>query len=118
PITKVIDEREHLTGGAMAETKQALRSYEQRLSNYHDQIRAARAKSYQMLEEQRAMGLAERSKILAQVKAEAKERIETKKQEIQAAADQASVSLEADARVMAESISRNLLKRPLGGVPS
>jgi len=118
PITKVLDERERLTGGAIAETKQALRNYDQRLSNYHEQIRSARAESYRLLETQRQAALGERGTILTQVKTEATKKIEAEKQQIDLSANEARKRLESDARTMAESISRNLLKRPLGGAPS
>jgi F-type H+-transporting ATPase subunit b len=118
PITKVINERERLTSGAVGEAKQALRNYDQRLKDYQEKIRAARAESYRMLEAQRAAALGERSRILAQVKTEAADNIDVKKREIEKAAFQARNTLESDARQIAESISRNILKRPLGGASS
>jgi F-type H+-transporting ATPase subunit b len=118
PITKVIDQREHLTTGAVAEARQATRDYDHRLQDYQEKIRAARADSYRMLEAQRAAALGERGRILAQVKSEVTEKIEFEKREINKAAVQARTKLETDAKQIAESISRNILKRPLGGASS
>ena len=118
PITKVIDERERLTTGAVAEAKHALHDYDRRLQDYQDKIRAARADSYRMLEAQRAAALGERGRILAEVKSEVTEKIEAEKREIKKTAQQARGKLETDARQIAESISRNILKRPLGGASS
>ena len=118
PITKVIDERERLTTGAVLEAKHALRDYDLRLQDYQEKIRAARADSYRMLEAQRAAALTERSRILAGVKTEVTGKIDAEKREIRKAAHQAREKLETDAREIAQSISRNILKRPLGGASS
>lgn len=118
PIAKVLDERERLTTGAAGETKKYLKSYDQQLSNYQEKIREARAESYRMLESQRSEALSERGRILSEVKTEVAGKIELKKKEIESASKDAQVRLESDARAMAESISRNLLNRPLGGASS
>ena len=118
PIVKVLDERERHTTGADAEAKKYLKRYEQRLSEYQEKIREARAESYRMLESQRSEALSERGRILLEVKTEVAEKIETKKKEIDLVCKDAQMRLESDARATAESISRNLLNRPLGGVSS
>lgn len=118
PIAKILDERERLTTGAVGEAKKHLKSYEQKLSDYQTKIREARAESYRMLESQRTDALSERGRILSEVKTEVAGKIELKKKEIESASKDAQTSLESDARAMAESISRNLLNRPLGGASS
>ncbi|MEW6736299.1 MAG: ATP synthase F0 subunit B [Acidobacteriota bacterium] len=118
PVLKVLDERERLTGGALAEAKHALHDYERRLASYEERIRAARAESYHLLETQRTAALSERSRLLEEVKAQAAETVEGKKREISAVANQARQQLEVDARAIAQSIARNILKRPLGGTSS
>src|SRR5262249_50181440 len=118
PILKVLDERERLTSGAMSEAKHAVHDYDKRLSNYEEQIRAARAESYRLLESKRAAALNERGELLQRTKTQLTEKIEANKREIESAAGEARGQLETDAHVMAESISRNLLKRPLGGTTS
>lgn len=118
PVLKVLDERERLTSGALAEAQKAVHSYEKQLANYEEKIRAARAESYRLLETQRSAALNERSEILAKVKSQVAEQVDKSKAEIRSATGEARGRLEADARAMAESISRNLLKRPLGGTTS
>jgi F-type H+-transporting ATPase subunit b len=118
PVTKVLDERERLTSGAIDEAKKASHDYEKQLSSYEEKIRAARAESYKLLETQRKQALDERGKKLAQVKQQVADQIEINKKEIDAASATARGRLESDAQAMAESISRNLLKRPLGGTTS
>lgn len=113
PINQVLDERERLSGGRLAEARQMLAQYEERLQYYEAQTRAARAASYQLLEAQRRQALNARQEMLAQVKAETSAQIEAAKQEI---ADQVKVtraSLEQEARVLAMSISSNILQRPV-----
>lgn len=118
PVGQVLDERERLTTGAVAEAKGMAHDYEQRLENYQRRIREARAESYKMLETRRSSALAERSNKLNEVRAEASRKIEAGRQEIEASVKQARAQLESEARAMAESIARNILKRPLGGSPS
>lgn len=118
PIGRVLDERERLTTGAVAEAKEMAHDYEQRLESYQRRIREARAESYKMLEARRAGALAERSKKLEEVRAEASRKIEASRQEIEASVKQARTQLESEAKAIAESIARNILKRPLGGSSS
>src|SRR2546427_11280183 len=58
PINRVLEERERLSGGRLGEARQMMAQYEERLRRYEEQIRAARAESYQRLEAQRRQALA------------------------------------------------------------
>ncbi|MBL8149853.1 MAG: ATP synthase F0 subunit B [Blastocatellia bacterium] len=117
PIMGVIEERERLTSGAMHEAKKMGHDYDQRLSKYEEQIRAARSESYQMLENKRKDALTERDKLIAQVKSEVGQSIEASRLEIEKSSNEAKNQLEAEARAMANTIASNLLKRSLGGNP-
>ncbi len=113
PINQVLDERERLSGGRLAEARQMLAQYEERLRHYEAQTRAARAASYQLLEAQRRQALNARQEILAQVKAETSAQIEAAKQEIAEQVKITRANLEQEARALAMSISSNILQRPV-----
>src|SRR5437660_538922 len=70
PVLNVVNERERLTTGAMAQAKHSMHDYEKRLSTYEEKIGQARAESYKMLEAERNVALGKRSQILAGVKSE------------------------------------------------
>lgn len=115
PINQILDERERLGAGRMAEAKQMLARYEERLTGYEEQIRVARAEAYQHLEGQRKESLAERQEMVSQVKAETSAQIEAARAEIEKQVETAKQNLEGEARAMAATISSRLLNRPVGG---
>lgn len=115
PIGRILDERETLTDGAAAEARAAARQYQARLANYEETIRQARAESYRKLEQQRAVALEERRKLLEAARAETDAEIAKGKARIGAEATAARTTLEAEARQLAEQISRTVLGRAVGG---
>ena len=115
PIGRILDERETLTDGAAAEARAAARQYQARLANYEETIRQARADSYRKLEQQRAVALEERRGLLQAARAEADAEIAKGKARIGAEATAARTTLEAEARQIAEQISRTVLGRAVGG---
>lgn len=115
PINKVLDERNHLGAGRMAEAKQLLAQYEHRLSGYEQQIQSARAEAYQFMEVQRREALAARTEMIAQVKTETAAQIAAAREEISKQTDAAKANLEGEARAMAAVISSQILHRPVSG---
>lgn len=115
PINRILDERERLGAGRMTEAKQMLARYEERLSGYEEQIRAARAEAYQHLEAQRKESLAARQEMVSQVKSETSAQIEAARAEIGKQVETAKRNLEGEARAMAATISSRLLNRPVSG---
>ncbi len=115
PVVKVLEERERLTTGATTEAKKVSHDYDKQLANYEEKIRAARVESYKMLEEKRKAVLEERNKKLSEVKKEISEKIESSKNEIATASTQTKSKLEVESLQIAQSIAKNLLKRPLEG---
>lgn len=115
PVVNVLEQRDRLTTGAVAEAKKAGHDYDKQLASYEEKIRAARGESYQMLEAKHKAALEERSKKLAAIKQEVSEKIETSKREIAASSTETKVKLEVESSQIAQSIARNLLKRPLEG---
>jgi F0F1-type ATP synthase membrane subunit b/b' len=114
PINKVLDEREHLGAGRLNETKQLLKQYDDKLHRYEEQLRKTRAEAYQTLEAQRKEALTARQQLIDQVKQETAAQISTAKGEIAGQAESARQQLATEARVMAATISAQILQRPVG----
>lgn len=115
PINQVLDERNHLGAGRMAEAKQLLAQYEQRLNGYEQQIQSARAEAYQFMETQRRDAQAARAEMIAQVKSETAAQIAAAREDISKQTVAAKANLESEARAMAGVISSQILHRPISG---
>lgn len=115
PINQVLDERNHLGAGRMAEAKQLLAQYEQRLNGYEQQIQSARAEAYQFMEAHRRDAQAARADMIAQVKSETASQIAAARADISKQTADAKNSLEGEARAMAAVISSQILHRPVSG---
>src|SRR5689334_8015228 len=115
PIGRVLDQRQNLTEGSANEARAARRIYETRLAEYEATIRQARAESYKQSEQERAVALEDRRRLLDEAKQNAHEQIDRAKQEIEKQVNQARSSLESESRQIAENISRTVLGRMVGG---
>ena len=115
PIGRVLDQRQNLTEGSANEARAARRIYETRLAEYEATIRKARAESYKQSEQERAVALEERRRVLDEAKQNAHEQIDRAKQEIEKQVTQARSALESESRQIAENISRTVLGRTVGG---
>jgi F-type H+-transporting ATPase subunit b len=113
PINRVLEERERLSGGRLAEARQLLARYDERLRAYEEQVRAARAEAYRHAEERRRQELAARQEAVAGVKGEVAAQIAAARQEIDSQSAAARASLEREAQAMAARISSQILQRPV-----
>jgi F-type H+-transporting ATPase subunit b len=115
PVGRVLDERQTLTEGATIEARAATRRYQARLAEYEATIRQARAESYRRLEQERAVALEERRRVIEDAKQKSSGEIEQAKSEIKQQAEGARAALETEARQIAAAISRTILGRTVGG---
>lgn len=113
PINKILDERERLGVGRLDQAKGMLIAYEQQLTQYEEQLRAARAEAYQNLEAQRREAQTIRQETLAQVRTETSAQIAEAQSAIREQAEAAKENLQGEARQMAATISSQLLHRPV-----
>lgn len=113
PINQVLNERESLGAGRIAEARQMLAEYEERLKRYESQLREARGEAYQRLEAGRREAALARQRIIAEVKTETTAQIGAAKEEIARQAADAKRNLENEARAMAATISSQILRRPV-----
>lgn len=113
PINQILDERNHLGAGRMAEAKQLLAQYEERLGKYEQQIQSARAEAYQFMETQRREAQSSRAEMIAQVKDETAKQVAAARADISKQTEAAKANLEGEARAMAGVISSQILRRPV-----
>jgi len=116
PIKQVLEERERLGMGRSKEAKLMLGDVEERVRTYDAQIRAARATAYQQAEARRRELKARRQQLVAEAKKQAEAQIAVAREEVSKQANAARAALEADAKVLAASISSQILKRPVAPV--
>jgi F-type H+-transporting ATPase subunit b len=115
PIGRVLDERQTLTEGAANEARAARGRFEASLAEYEATIRQTRAESYKRSEQERAVALDGRRRLIEEAKQQADEEIGRAKAEIERQAGQARTLLESESRQIAERISRTVLGRTVGG---
>lgn len=113
PINQILEERERLSRGRLSEAGQTLAQYEEKLKKYEDQMRAARADAYEMLESNRKQALATQQELLAQARSETAAQVAAAKAELADQIAAARARLEQEAGVMAATISSNILQRPI-----
>jgi F-type H+-transporting ATPase subunit b len=115
PVGKVLDQRQALTEGATNEARAAAKRYELQLAEYEASIRQARGESYRQLEEERNRALEERKRLIDEAKIEAAAEVDRGRAEIAEQAAAARTTLQAEARDIADRISRTVLGRAVGG---
>lgn len=114
PLNRVLDERERLGAGRLAEAKRLLKEHENRLKSYEGQLRAARVEAFEQLENYRRQIQSDRQKMIAQIKEENAAQIATAQEEIAKQTSIARQRLEQEARAMASTISSQILHRGVG----
>jgi len=115
PIGRVLDKRQALTEGATNEARAAVHRYHAKLADYEATIRQARAESYKQLEAERQLALESRRRLIDEAKQQAGDEIARAKEEIERQAATARAQLETESRQIAETISRTVLGRTVGG---
>ena len=111
PINRTLNERENRTRGRSKEAREIVQRIGDSLSRYEDSLRQARAEGYRLLEQQKAKAFAERQSKISSVRKEVEEVIGQERGKIQAQADEARATLEDEARLVAASISSQILRR-------
>lgn len=111
PINRILAERENQTGGRFDGAKSVLLEADQKLLAYEQSLREARATGYSVIERTRKQALAARQEQIDAVKTEVSEMIASEKSALQTQVASAQTQLQVDAKILAERISSNILKR-------
>lgn len=113
PINRVLEDRDRLGAGRLAESERLLAEYEERLALYEDRLRVARAESFDQLELTRREALAGRAKSIEAVRAETAQLVAAAKDEVVRQVALVRETLEQESRGMASTISSRILDRPI-----
>jgi len=118
PFEKVLAQRQEVTEGARQGADTLLKEAEEKLLQYEEALRQARAEIYQEQETSRRAALEERNRILQETRQQAGENLRQARSEIAADVELARQSLEAESERLAEEIARALLTPAAGGKAS
>jgi F-type H+-transporting ATPase subunit b len=113
PINRILEAREKRTRGRLTEAEEIMANVGEKLTEYERALRAARTEAYALSEHERAAAMQDRQKELDAMRAQLAASIAAEKKDIQAQAEAARVTLEADARRIAVEIGSRVLSRPL-----
>lgn len=114
PFERVLAERQAATEGARREAEAILATANEKLRQYEEALRHARAEIYREQEAKRRQALEERGRIVGQTRQEANEQLRQAKLEIAGDVALAKKDLETESLRLAEEITRTLLS-PAGG---
>jgi F-type H+-transporting ATPase subunit b len=109
PINRVLEERERKTGGRSDSAHNILLEADNKLANYEQSLREARAAGYSTIEKLRSEALEYRRQQIEAVKAEVTDTVAAERAALQNSVAAAQAQLQTDARVLAERISSNIL---------
>ena len=118
PVNKILDDREQMGQGVLAQASEIRKSVEEDLRKYEEGLRLARAEGYRETESQRRQELSERERVLSALRLELTKTTAREKALLQEQTEQARGVLLSDAQMLASQIEERILKPPteLGGV--
>ena len=110
PINRVIASREKNKGGRFGEAEEILHQVAEKNARFESVMREARSEGYNKIEAERNAALAEKQGKVETVKTEVEQRVVTEKETLAQQAEEARRQIAAEATVLAEKISANILK--------
>ena len=114
PFERVLAQRQAATEGARREAETLLGTANEKLRQYEDALRQARAEIYREQEANRHQALEERNQMLSETRQRAGETLRQAKSDIAQQVQRATRELEGESQRLAEEIARTLLA-PAGG---
>ena len=117
PINRILEERERRTSGRLSEAAAAQASVEDKLRQYEQRLRQARADGYALIEKERGSLNKERERKVAEVRVEIARWLAQEQANLQREVSEVKGKLESDARAIALRISSQILKRELPDQP-
>jgi len=118
PVNKILQDREEMGQGALAEASEIRRNVEEDLRKYEEGLRLARVDGYRETESQRRQELSQREHDLSSLRLDLTKTIAREKALLQEQTDQARGILLTEAKVLASQIEERILNPPteLGGI--
>ena len=114
PLERALAERQAATEGARKQAEQVIAKANEKMRQYEDALRQARAEVYHQQEASRQQAVEERTDIVREARERANDSIRQAKLEIARDVDEAKKALEAESERLAEEIARSLLAPPAG----
>jgi F-type H+-transporting ATPase subunit b len=111
PINEILGEREKQITGRLREAEAMAAESQQKLKQYNDTLREARATGYKLLEKERAEGLKEKEQQLRQQRDELSKKVSSQIDQIQKQEQAVKGELEAQAATIGSLISSQILRR-------
>ena len=111
PINQILASREKRTRGRLSEAQEIMLNVNQKVNEYEQSLRQARATAYAFSETQRAEAMKERQQRLNETRAQMAQLLAQEKQTIAQQVAAARATLEVDARRLAVEIGGRVLKR-------
>jgi F-type H+-transporting ATPase subunit b len=115
PINRILEERDRRTRGRLSKAQSILSTVSEKLLEYQQRLREARAEGYARMEQERLTLSREREREVAEVKGEVVRWISEQKNQLELEIAAAKSHLAADARVRAVEIGRQILHRQISG---
>jgi F-type H+-transporting ATPase subunit b len=110
PINRVIATREKNKGGRFGEAEEILQQVAEKNARFESVMREARLEGYNKIEAERIAAMTEKQARVETVKAEVEQKVAVEKDALAQQAEEARRQIAAEARVLAEKISSNILK--------
>ena len=111
PINDILSEREKQITGRLTEAEAMAAESQEKLKQYNDSLREARAAGYRLLEKERAEGLKEKEQQLRQHRDELSKEVSSQVDQIRKQKQAVKGELEAQAATIGSLISSQILRR-------
>ncbi|MBP1660067.1 MAG: synthase [Candidatus Aminicenantes bacterium] len=109
PVGRILEKRRGRESADRDAAKAAIEAGERDLRRIEDELREARASSERIREELEAQALAEKARLIAEVQADARDRIEKAKAELEEQVRRLKEQLEGEAGRLAERIEKKVV---------
>jgi F0F1-type ATP synthase membrane subunit b/b' len=110
PINRVIETREKNKGGRFGEAEEILQQVAEKNARFEGVMREVRSEGYNKIEAERGAAMAEKQAKVETIKTEVEQKLAVEKDAIARQTEEARLQIAAEARVLAEKISSNILK--------
>jgi len=112
PINQILAEREKQIAGRLKEAEALATETQEKLAQYNDALREARADGYRLLEKERAQAMKEKDEKLRQYREEMSSEVATQVEATRKQEQTVKGELDAQAATIGNLISSQILRRP------
>ena len=110
PITRVLQERRHLTEGRLSTAQQSVLDADKKAGEYEQALKSARTDTFRSQEAKREQSLAERAELLNRAKVDADKTVQDARLRLQSEAEAATRKLDSEVTGLANELTAVLLR--------